>query len=116
MITRKCRCALNEKEYNYNSIILLLELAKNINADYKTFIKNFDKSFAINNEERSYVILKLSEFMMENGDYVNSRKMASLSLRYQNNNEYIFALKQNYEKTRWFFYNASKVLSTFQYQ
>ena len=106
---------LNKREYNFNSIILLSNLAPILKIDYKNFLKNFDKTFVINSVENSYAAFSLSKYMLNNFDYSNSRKMAALSLRYDSDNPYLTTFKQNFDKVSWFFYNADKVSSTFRY-
>ncbi len=106
---------LNKTNYNYSSIILLTNLADKISVDNKLFLKSFNKTFIINTIESSYVMFKLSQFFSEKGDYMNSRKMAALSLRFKNNNPFQLAFQDNYDKASWLFYNADKILSTFHY-
>ena len=106
---------LNKTNYNYSSIVLLTDLARETKTDYRKFLTNFNKAFLINSVESSYAAFKLSQFMLENGDNINSRKMASLSLRYKYKNPFLFAYQQNYEKANWFFYNAAKVSANFNY-
>lgn len=106
---------LNRITYNYNSLISLIDLAGEIKVDYKTFLKNFNKVFILNTVESAFTTFKLSQFMLENFDYTGSRKMASLSIRYKEQNPFINTFQQNYEKANWFYYNGDKVLQTFKY-
>ncbi len=106
---------LNRDAYNYSSIPVLIDLAQVIGVEYNKFIKNFNKVFTIDNVESSYALFKLSQYMLENGDYTGSRKMAALSLRFKDKNPFIISLQQNFEKANWFSLNADKILSTFQY-
>lgn len=106
---------LNRVTYNYNSLISLIDLAGEIKVDYKTFLKNFNKVFILNTVESAFTTFKLSQFMLENFDYTGSRKMASLSIRYKEQNPFINTFQQNYEKANWFYYNGDKVLQTFKY-
>lgn len=106
---------LNRLTYNYNSLISLIDLAGNIKVNYETFLKNFNKVFILNTVESAFAAFKLSQFMLENFDYTGSRKMASLSIRYKEQNPFINTFQQNYDKANWFYYNADKVLQTFKY-
>lgn len=106
---------LNEKEYNYDSFPSLISLAKSLNIIAKDFIQLFNKTFIVDDVDKSYGIFKLSEYMLEIGDYDSSRKLAALSLRYKNRNPYLKVMKENFDKTNWFFYNADKLKSTFIY-
>lgn len=102
---------INQKIYGYNTIPVLIEAAKAVKIDYKTFLKIFDKTIIVNDIPGSYAMYKLSQFMLENGDYINARKMSSLALRFKESNPFIEAIKEEFEKSQWFIYNADKFLS-----
>lgn len=107
---------LNEQSYYYDSIDLLLQLAKVNKIEYNVLQKIFDKTFNINNIESSYAVFKLSQYLLEIGIYNNSRKMAALSLRYKTGNPFYFTFKQNYDKVNWFYSNADIKIAKFKYQ
>jgi tetratricopeptide (TPR) repeat protein len=106
---------LNENEYDYNTFPILISLSKSLKIDKKDFIKIFNKTFVVDDLFKSYGIFKLSQYILEIGDYSNSRKLAALSLRYKKSNPYLKALEENFDKANWFFYNADKIKSTFIY-
>jgi hypothetical protein len=106
---------MNKQNYNYSAIILIIELAPELKIEYKNIIKIFDKVFVVDSIESSYATYDLSKYMLENGDFINSRKMAALSLRYSENNPFLNTYQQNFDKASWFFYNAARISSTFQY-
>lgn len=105
---------INHKSYYYNSIPVLIESAKALKIEYKTFLKVFDKTIIVNDISSSYAMYKLSQYMTENGDYVNAKKMCSLSLRYKEGSLFIEAIKEQFEKTQWFIYNADRFLSNIE--
>lgn len=102
---------LNNDNLDYNLIPSILNLSKSMSINYKQVLKNFNKTFIIDNLESSYAVYKLSEFMMANRDYANARKYSALALRYKNGNPFYFAIKQNFNKTTWFFNNADSLIN-----
>lgn len=101
---------LNKDSLDYNTIPSILNLSRSIKTNYKQVIKNFNKTFIIDNLESSYAVYKLSDFMLANGDYANARKYSALALRYKEQNPFYFAMKQNYNKANWFFNNANNFI------
>ncbi|HQF43121.1 MAG TPA: hypothetical protein PK073_09410, partial [Ignavibacteriaceae bacterium] len=101
---------LNKDSLDYNTIPSILNLSHSIKTNYKQVIKNFNKTFIIDNLESSYAVYKLSDFMLANGDYANARKYSALALRYKEQNPFYFAMKQNYNKANWFFNNANNFI------
>lgn len=107
---------LNEQNYFYDSIELLLLLAKENNIDYKSLQRIFNKTFFIEDIESSYAVFKLSQYLLETGNYSGSRKMAALCLRFKVENPFYNAFIQNYDKVSWFYYYANEKISSFKYQ
>ncbi len=105
---------INEHNYFYNSIDLLLQLAEALNIDYKTLQKIFDKTYTIDDIESSYAVYKLSQYLLEQGNYSSSRKIAALSLRFKIGNPFYNSFKQNYDKVNWFYYNVDKKILDFK--
>ena len=99
---------LNENNYNYNTIPVLLSLSKRLENNYNSELKNFNKTFIVDNLESSYAAFKLSEFMLASGDYANGRKYAALSLRYKFNNPFYLAMTDNFNRASWLYFNAQK--------
>ena len=104
---------LVEDKFEYNSVPVLLSLSKRIKVDYKSEIKNFNKTFIVDNLESSYAAFKLSQYLLSNGDYVNGRKYAALSLRFKDSNPFYFSMKENFGKANWLYVNALDVLESF---
>ena len=104
---------LNQTNYNYNTTPILLSLSKRLKNNYNSELKNFNKTFIVDNLESSYAAFKLSEYMLASGDYANGRKYAALSLRYKVNNPFYLAMNNNYDRARWLFFNAQKYLELF---
>lgn len=105
---------INEREYFYPSIPLLIKLAGSVGTEYVTVKKLFNKTFFINDFYSAYAVYKLSEFMIENYDFRNSRKFASLALRYKEFSHYNALWSNNFEKADWFYYNADKFIKQFK--
>ena len=96
---------LNEKQYSYSSIPVLITLAKNLRIDYEEFLSVFDKPFVQFDEYSFFAFLKLSQFISDNFDFLRARKMAALSKRLNSNdyaNEY---LESNYKMIEWLYFN-----------
>ncbi len=107
--------SINDSSYNYNSLPVMISLSKELKLNYNGIIKGFNKTFIVDNIESSYAAFKLSEYMLENNDYINARKYSALSLRYKNNNIFYFAMQQQYKKSDWFFKNADQVINSFTF-
>ena len=105
---------LNGNQYHYNSLPIIVDLLKYQNADYKSSLSIFNKTFIVDNLESSYAAFKISQYMLSNGDYVNGRKYAALSLRFKDKNPFYTSMKENFEKANWLFANASNVLKSFK--
>lgn len=96
---------LNEEQYSYSSIPVLITLAKNLRIDYKEFLSVFDKPFVQFDEYSFFAFLKLSQFISDNFDFARARKMAALAKRLNTNdfaNEYI---ESNYKMIEWIYFN-----------
>ena len=107
--------SLNEKEYNYHSLPIIADLLQIQNIDYKKSLTIFNKTFIVNNLESSYAAFKLSQYMLENFDFVNARKYAALSLRHKGNNLFYNAMQAHFEKASWFLKNSNQVMGNFVY-
>jgi tetratricopeptide (TPR) repeat protein len=104
---------LNRNQYHYNSLPLIVDLLSFQKANYKASLSIFDKTLIVDNLESSYAAYKLSQYMLENEDYINARKYAALSLRVKEGNSFYTAMQEHFKKTNWFFKNTEKVLGSF---
>ncbi len=102
--------SLNENNYDYNSIPVFIDLARELNEQYELFVKNFDKTIHVKDYSASYAMYKLSIYMLENMDFSSARKMSALSLRYNADENFNYILQNNYIKTDWFYYNGERIL------
>ena len=102
--------SLNENNYDYNSIPVFIDLARELNEQYELFVRNFDKTVHVKEYSASYAMYKLSIYMLENLDFSNARKMSALSLRYNADENFNYILQNNYIKTDWVYYNGEGVL------
>ena len=105
---------LNGNQYHYNSVPIIVDLLKYQGINYKSSLSIFSKTFIVDNLESSYAAFKISQYMLSNGDYVNGRKYAALSLRFKDKNPFYTSMKENFEKANWLFANASDVLESFK--
>ncbi len=106
---------LNEKKYNYNSIPIITNLFRNQKVDYRQTLKIFNKTFIVDNIRNSYAAFCLSEYMLENYDYINARKYSALSLRVNEGNIFYTAMYQQFKKANWFYKNANQISEGFVY-
>ena len=104
---------LNDKGYNYNSLPIIIDLLKNQNVDYKKSLFIFNKTFIVSNIESSYAAFQLSEYMLENYDFINARKYAALSLRFKDKNIFYTAMQEQFEKANWFVKNSNQLMDKF---
>ncbi len=100
---------LNKKSYIYSSFPVMVDLSKNLDEDYLSFIKQFDKTFFVNNFLSAFGLYRLSEYMAENLDFNRARKMAALSLRFKEDYSLAQLLKENYKKLNWLYQNSESV-------
>ncbi len=101
---------LNSKKYYYASIPLMIDLSESLKEDYHVFLSNFENNLEVKDEISSYAALKLSEYLLQNFDYVKARKMAGLALRYKSNFNLLKLTEENSKKTEWFLKNAEHIL------
>ncbi len=104
---------LNDKEYNYHSLPIIVDILQKQNIDYKKSLTIFNKTFIVNNIESSFAAFKLSQYMLENSDFVNARKYAALSLRYNEKNLFHTAMQAQFEKASWFLKNSERIMDKF---
>jgi hypothetical protein len=106
---------LNDNQYHYSSLPIIIDLLSSQKTDYKTSLSIFNKTLIVDNLESSYAAFKLSKYMLENNDYVNARKYAALSLRIKDQNIFYTAMQEQFKKANWFLKNANQVLDKFTY-
>lgn len=103
--------SLNLKNYNYASIPLMIDLSETLGENYQLFLSNFVNNLNVKDEISSYALYKLSNYMLQNLDYVRARKMAVIALRFRGNPD-LLKLVENYsKKTEWFLKNATNVIA-----
>lgn len=104
-----------KSDSNYWLFPVLITLSKRLEEDYNFFIDELKVNYRVNNYESSYAMLKLSEYMLENFDTGNSKKIAGLSLRYNSDKNFVYVLQEHYNKVDWFFQNGQAILNTFYF-
>lgn len=104
---------INRTEYFYPSIPTIINLASSTGEEYSIFVKKFDKTFFITDISSAYAVFRISEFMIENFDFRNARKMAALARRYRELEHLNQLWNKNFEMAEWFYYNAEEFLNQF---
>jgi hypothetical protein len=97
---------INEEQYLYSSIPVLITLSKNLRIDYQEFLSIFNKPFVHFDEYSFYAFLKLSQFISDNFDFARARKMAALAKRLNTNDFAKEYLESNYKMIEWFYFNS----------
>ncbi len=100
---------LNSDKYTYSSLPILIDLFRSQKFNYNASLSLYNKRFIVHDMESSYAAYKLSQYMLENFDYINARKYAALSLRFIENNSFYLAMQEHFNKTNWFYKNADRV-------
>jgi hypothetical protein len=62
---------------NFNFLPIMIDLSRKLDEDYRLFISQFNHKLGDETYESSFAFYKLSNYMLENLDFVNARKMAS---------------------------------------
>jgi hypothetical protein len=101
---------LNLKTYDYASIPLMIDLSNSLGEDYHAFLLNFENNLDVKDELSSYAVFKLSEYMLQNFDYIRARKMAGLALRFSGNFNLLKLTEENSKKSEWFIRNGDSIL------
>ena len=102
---------LNKDNYYYSSFPVVVDLSKNFNEDYNTFLKQFNKTFIVNDFLSAYGVYYLSQYMLENLDYDRARKMAALAMRYKSENNLNLIFKDNFKRINWIYQNSDSLLN-----
>jgi hypothetical protein len=89
----------------------MIYLSKFLDEGYALFLKKLDKKLRVNNYSSSYAAFLISKYMLANNDFVNARKMAGLSLRYNSDINFNIILQEQFSKTRWFLSNGDSLLN-----
>lgn len=104
---------LNKAEYYYPSIPAFINLSISTGSDYRNFIMKFNKTIFITDIYSAWAVYKLSEYMLDNFDFRNSRKMAALARRYKEKPHFNLLWQDSFDKADWFYYNSEQFLNQF---
>jgi hypothetical protein len=104
------------KRNNFNFLPVMIDLSRKLDEDYRLFISQFNHRLSDETYESSYAFYKLSNYMLENLDFANARKMASLSTRYKEDKNFSELLERNYMKIMWLQNNHETLLAAIQDQ
>ena len=103
---------LNKANYNYSTFPILITLSESLNESYGIFKDKLSKKIVVDDPVSSYAAFLLSEFMLDNYDFTNARKLAGLSLRYSADENFNIVKKQQFNKAEWFYQNANRLLES----
>ncbi len=101
-----------EKRKSYNFIPAMIELSRRLEEDYSLFISQFIMQLTSESYESSFAYYKLSQYMMENLDFKNARKMASLSLRFKEDRTFTDRMLRNNSNIKWLQTNSMSILES----
>ena len=102
---------LNKNGNKYFSFPVMIELSERLEEDYQLFLKYFENRFQVNDFWSSYAMLKLSEYMCANLDFVNARKFSALSLRFNSDPVLLLFAEDINRKNEWSFQNSKIVFN-----
>jgi hypothetical protein len=106
---------INLRNYNYASIPLMIDLSESLGESYQMFLSNFLNNLDVNDEISSYALYKLSNYMLQNFDYVRARKMAVIATRFRGNPDLLNLVENYSRKTEWFLKNAEYVFKEIKF-
>ena len=101
---------LNQDIYNYSSFPVIVDLSKGFNEDYDTFLKQFNKTFIVNDFLSAYGVYYLSNYMLENLDFDRARQMAELAIKYKSENNLNLVFDDNFKRINWLYQNSDSLL------
>jgi hypothetical protein len=101
---------------NFNFLPIMIDLSRKLDEDYRLFISQFNHKLGDETYESSFAFYKLSNYMLENLDFVNARKMASLAVRYKEDGNFNALLQRNQVKIIWLQNNHESLLASIQEQ
>jgi hypothetical protein len=104
------------KRNNYNFLPIMIDLSRKMDEDYRLFISQFSNHYSDGTYESSYAFYKLSNYMLENLDFSNARKMAALALRFKEDVNFSNLLERNHYKIMWLQNNQESLLAAIQGQ
>lgn len=106
---------INKKYYIYSSIPVLIDLSDYLGENYEMFVKDFDKPINVDDFLGSYAVYRLSLYMSENADFLRSRKMAALSIRYGKDKNFNTILLDNFNKINWIYSHSKDIINISHY-
>ncbi len=107
---------MNEKSYNYFSIPVLIDLAGSLGESYNLFLKLFNKTITVNSYPVSFAVYRLSVYLLSHLDFMRARKMAALAMRFDNDKNFNFILRENFKKADWLYENGDRIKLSIKYK
>lgn len=95
----------NNKKIIMSSILPMISLAERLKIPASTLLESFHSPLIPQSYLDAYVLLNFSKYLLNNGDLINARKLASLALRKSTDSIYYISIKEHFEKCNWFIKN-----------
>jgi hypothetical protein len=104
------------KKNDYNLLPVMIDLSKALDEDYRLFRSHINNQYTDETYESSYAFYKLSNYMLENLDFTNARKMAALATRFKEDKNFLYLLEKNQYKILWLQNNHESLLARIEDQ
>lgn len=102
---------MNEKEYNYYSIPVILELASNLNINFNIIKKMFSRFLDTKTFPEVYSLYKISEYLFEHLEFNSALQLADVVVKNNHNWDYDSIFNENYNKINWSFSNYQDIFN-----
>lgn len=100
---------LNNSSYFYYSIPVMVDLAETLGESYDLFLDFFDRTITVDSYQSSFAVYRLSVYLLSHLDITKARKMAALAMRYNEDKNWNYILRENYKKANWLYENSNKI-------
>ncbi len=107
---------MNQETYDYFSIPVLIDLAASLGENYNLFLDLFNKTIVVDSYPAGFAVYRLSVYLLSQLDFTRARKMAALSMRYDNDKNFNFILKENFHKADWLYENGNRILLSINFK
>jgi hypothetical protein len=102
---------INNSSNKYFCFPVMIELSQRVEEDYQLFLDYFENRITVLDYWSSFAMIKLSEYMLANLDYLNARKISTVALRFNSDPVLFSFTEENQKKNEWIFQNYNSVFS-----